>query len=165
MKRTSAYLVLIAALVAVDQLTKRLVARSVELYGSAAVVPGFFNITRVHNKGAIFGALSGAGGRGITHVLMAASLIALAFVVYYFIKTPASDWKVKTALSLILAGALGNLVDRIFRGFVIDFLDFYIGRWHWPFFNVADSCITVGALLLILFLVIRKPACSPSSSA
>ncbi len=86
-------------------------------------------------------------------------------MVYYFIKTPASDGKVKLALSLILAGALGNLVDRVGRGFVIDFLDFYVGRWHWPFFNVADSCITIGALLLILFFVIRRPACSPSSSA
>ncbi len=165
MKKNSLYLLLIAALVAVDQISKAVVTRSVDLYGSAAVIPGFFNLTRIHNAGAIFGAFSAAGSRGITIALTAASLIALAFVVYYFIKTPASDGKVKTALSLILAGALGNLVDRVARGYVVDFLDFYVGRWHWPFFNVADSCITIGALLLILFFVIRKPACSPSSSA
>ena len=165
MRANSAYLALIAVLIAADQLTKNLVVRSVELYGSAAVIPGFFNITRIHNKGAIFGAFSGARGGGILLVLSAASLSALGLVGYYFIKTPASDRKVKAALSLILAGALGNLVDRVVRGFVVDFLDFYVGRWHWPFFNVADSCITVGALLLILFFVIRKPACSPSSSA
>jgi signal peptidase II len=165
MKKNAAYLAFIAALVAVDQLTKNIVIRSVELYGSAAVIPGFFNITRIHNTGAIFGAFSGARGGGLRLVLAAASLIALGLVVYYFIKTPAADRKVKAALSLVLAGALGNLVDRVVRGFVVDFLDFYIGRWHWPFFNVADSCITVGALLLILFFIIRKPACSPSSSA
>jgi signal peptidase II len=165
MNRTSRYLALIAALVSLDQLSKSLVARSVELHGSVPVIPGFFNITRIHNSGAIFGAFSGPGGSGVIPFLTAASLIALGLVVYYFIKTPASDGKVKLALSLILAGALGNLVDRVARGFVVDFLDFYVGRWHWPFFNVADSCITIGALLLILFFVIRKPACSPSSSA
>jgi len=164
-RKNSAYLLFIAALIVVDQVTKHLVARSVELYGTITVIPGFFNITRIHNRGAIFGAFSGAGGRGVTIILTTASLIALALVVYYFIKTAASDRKVKAALSLILAGALGNLVDRVARGYGIDFLDFYVGRWHWPFFNVADSCITIGALLLILFFVIRKPACSPSSSA
>ncbi len=164
MKKNSAYLLLIAALVVADQVTKRLVAHWVELYGSVTVIPGFFNITHIHNTGAIFGAFSGAPGRGILTVLTAASLTALALVVYYFVKTPASDRRVKVALSLILAGALGNFIDRIFRGFVVDFLDFYVGRWHWPFFNVADSCITIGALLLIVFFVLRKPACSPSSS-
>jgi signal peptidase II len=164
-KKNSVYFLLIAALVGLDQLTKILVARSVDLYGSVTVIPGFFNITRIHNKGAIFGAFSAVGGSGILFLLTSASLIALALVVYYFIKTPAADRRVKTALALILAGALGNLVDRVVRGFVVDFLDFYVGRWHWPFFNVADSCITVGALLLLLFFVIRKPACSPSSSA
>jgi len=165
MTKNSPYLVLIAALVVVDQIAKRLIARLVELYSSHTVIPGFFNITRIHNKGAIFGAFSQTPNRLIFLVLTAASLFALGFVVYYFIKTPASDWKIKLALSLILAGALGNFVDRILRGYVIDFLDFYVGRRHWPFFNVADSCITVGALLLILFFVIRKPTCSQSSSA
>jgi signal peptidase II len=64
---------------------------------------------------------------------------------------------------MILAGALGNLADRLLRGYVIDFLDVYVKRWHWPFFNVADSCITIGALLLIAAFFRRKPACSPSS--
>lgn len=164
MKRNATYLALIAALVVVDQVTKRLVARWVGLNSSQTVIPGFFSITRIHNKGAIFGAFSQTPNRLVFLVLTAASLIALALVVYYFIKTPASDWKIKLALSLILAGALGNFVDRVFRGYVIDFLDFYVGRRHWPFFNVADSCITVGALLLIFFFIIRKPSCSPSSS-
>jgi signal peptidase II len=165
MKRSAGYLALVAALVVLDQLTKILVARSVELYGSVTVIPGFFNLTRIHNNGAIFGAFSGPAEGGIIPFLTAASLIALGLVAYYFVKTPASDARVKLALTLILAGALGNLVDRLVRGYVVDFLDFYVGRWHWPFFNVADSCITIGALLLIVFLVFRTPACSPSSSA
>jgi signal peptidase II len=84
--------------------------------------------------------------------------------VYYFVKTPAADRLMKVALSLVLAGALGNHLDRIFRGHVVDFLDFYIGRAHWPFFNVADSCITVGAgLLIFIFFFRRNPSCTPSS--
>ena len=159
------YPALIAALIGLDQLTKAAVVRSVDLYETVRVVPGFFNITRIHNNGAIFGAFSGPSGRGVIPWLTAASLAALALVVYYFIKTPAADGRIKLALSLILAGALGNLIDRVGRGYVVDFLDFYVGRWHWPFFNAADSCITIGALLLILFFVIRKPSCSQSSSA
>ena len=159
------YPALIAALIGLDQLTKAVVVRSVDLYETVRVVPGFFNITRIHNNGAIFGAFSGPSGRGVIPLLTAASLAALALVVYYFIKTPAADGRIKLALSLILAGALGNLIDRVGRGYVVDFLDFYVGRWHWPFFNAADSCITIGALLLILFFVIRKPSCSQSSSA
>lgn len=165
MKKTSAYLGLIAALVALDQVTKHLVTRRVELFSSLAIIPGFFNITRIHNRGAIFGAFSGAGSHRPLLLLTAASLAALAMVIVYFIKTPAADWKTKGALSLILAGALGNFIDRLTRGYVVDFLDFYVGRWHWPFFNVADSCITIGALSLVAFLIFRKPACSPSSSA
>jgi signal peptidase II len=165
MKKNSSYLALIAVLVIADQITKSLVVRWVGLYSSRAVIPGFFNITRIHNKGAIFGAFSQTSNHLVFLLLTAASLIALGLVVYYFIKTPASDWKIKLALSLILAGALGNFVDRVFRGSVVEFLDFYVNGWHWPFFNVADSCITVGAVLLITFFVFRKPSCSQSSSA
>jgi len=92
-------------------------------------------------------------------------MVALGLVIYYFIITPAAERGMKISLTLILAGALGNLIDRVFRGYVIDFLDFYAGKWHWPFFNGADSSITVGAALLLIFFVKRKPACSPSSSA
>ena len=165
MKKNVFFLALIAALVVLDQVTKRLVADSVRLYSSRVVIPGFFNITRVHNNGAIFGMFSEATSHALLVILTAASLVALALVIYYFIKTPAADWKIKLALSLILAGALGNFVDRLFRGYVVDFLDFYVKRWHWPFFNLADSSITVGAFLLVIFFVFRKPTCSRSSSA
>jgi signal peptidase II len=163
MKKYAPYALLMVGLVVLDQVTKNLIARAVELYESVPVIPGFFNITRIHNRGAIFGTFSQTNNRIVFVLLTAASLTALALVVYYFFKTPASDKLMKVSLTLILAGALGNQFDRLIRGHVIDFLDFYVGRAHWPFFNVADSCITIGALLMLVTLFRRKPACTPSS--
>ena len=157
------YFLLAGVLVVIDQVTKGIVAGKVALYQSIPVIPGFFNITRIHNKGAIFGTFSQTGNSLVFILLTAASLAALALVVYYFFKTPASDKLMKFALTLIMAGALGNQFDRLVRGHVVDFLDFYIGRAHWPFFNAADSCITVGACLMLVVLFRRKPECSPSS--
>lgn len=165
MKKNHFFYWLIVIMVLVDQVTKWIISHQVALYSSLKVIPGFFNITHIHNKGAILGAFSQINKPFVFLLLTAASLMALALVVYYFIKTPASEWGIKFALSLILAGALGNLLDRILRGYVIDFLDFYIKNKHWPFFNVADSCITIGAFLLLISFLIRKPACTPSSSA
>jgi len=163
MKKHAPYFLLILGLAVLDQLTKALVAAKISLYESVPVVPGFFNFTRIHNKGAIFGFFSNSDKLPVFILLTGASLCALGFVVYYFVKTPPAERLTKIALSMILAGALGNLSDRLFRGYVIDFLDVYVKRWHWPFFNVADSCITIGALLLITVFFRRKPACSPSS--
>lgn len=163
MRRNRFYFLFILTWVAVDQAVKAVVAGTVELYESVPVIPGFFNITRVHNRGAIFGAFSQTGNKAVFIVLTAASLLALVFVVFYFFKTPTSDRLMKISLSLILAGALGNLLDRFLRGHVIDFLDFYVKKWHWPFFNVADSCITVGAFLMLFIFFRRKPECTPSS--
>jgi len=163
MKKNAPYVLLMIGLVALDQATKHLVARTVDLYESVTVIPGFFNITRIHNKGAIFGTFSQTNNKLVFALLTAASLAALALVVYYFFKTPFGDKLMKVALTLIMAGALGNQFDRLIRGHVIDFLDFYIGKAHWPFFNAADSCITIGACLMLLILFRRKPECTPSS--
>jgi signal peptidase II len=163
MSKNTPYLLLAAALVVADQASKAIVARTVELYQSVPVIRGFFNITRIHNKGAIFGTFSQTSNTLVFALLTAASVAALAFVVYFFFKTPASDALMKVALTLIMAGALGNQFDRLVRGHVIDFLDFYVGRAHWPFFNVADSCITIGAGLMLVALFRSKPACTPSS--
>jgi signal peptidase II len=163
MKKNGPYLLLMLGLVALDQATKNLIARTVDLYESVPVIRGFFNITRIHNRGAIFGTFSQTNNRYVFILLTAASLAALAMVVYYFFKTPASDRLMKVSLTLIMAGALGNQFDRLVRGHVIDFLDLYVGKAHWPFFNAADSCITIGALLMLVILFRRKPACTPSS--
>lgn len=157
------YLLFALGLVVLDQVAKHLVARTVDLYESVTVVPGFFNITRIHNRGAIFGTFSRTNNDVVFALLTAASIAALAMVVWYFFKTPATDRLMKVSLTLIMAGALGNQFDRLVRGHVIDFLDFYIGTAHWPFFNAADSCISIGACLMLVTLFRRKPACTPSS--
>jgi signal peptidase II len=164
MRKNLPHLAFVLFLLFLDQVTKGIIAREIPLYGSRKVISGFFNLTHIRNKGAIFGFFSHPGSRLIFLALVAASLIALALVLYYFVKTPAAERGMKLALSLILAGALGNQIDRVARGYVIDFLDLYVGTRHWPFFNVADSCITIGAVLLLIMLLKRKPACSPSSS-
>lgn len=163
MRKNGPYYLLILGLVALDQASKNLVARAVELYESVAVIPGFFNITRIHNRGAIFGTFSRTDDKTVFVLLTAASIAALGLVVCSFFKTAASDRLMKVALALIMAGALGNQFDRLVRGHVIDFLDFYVGQTHWPFFNVADSCITIGACLMFFTLFRRRPACTPSS--
>ncbi len=164
MNRKRIYPVIILALLSIDQLTKALVARSILFQSSKSIIPGFFNLTHIRNRGAIFGFFSHSESRVLFIFLTLVSLVALGLVIYYFFKTPSSQIFMKISLSVILAGALGNLIDRIIRGYVIDFLDFYIKNWHWPSFNVADACITVGAFLLIFILVFkREKECIPSS--
>ncbi|MDD8019725.1 MAG: signal peptidase II [Acidobacteriota bacterium] len=150
------YFLFILFWLGVDQLTKYLVARSISLYQVVTVIPGFFNLTRVHNRGAIFGFL-GNSQHSLGRVLInLGAMFALGIVIYYFYKTPREMIFPRLSLSLIIGGALGNIIDRIFRGYVIDFLDFYAGHFHWPFFNLADSCITVGVILLIYNLFRSK---------
>lgn len=164
MKRKRIYPLIILALLSVDQLTKALIARNIMIQDSKSIIPGFFNLAHIRNRGAIFGFFSRAESSILFIFLTLVSLVALGLVIYYFFKTPSSETLMKVSLSLILAGALGNLTDRFFRGYVIDFLDFYIKNWHWPSFNVADACITIGAFLLIFILIFRRrKECTPSS--
>jgi len=156
MKGRFSYLLLVAFLLLVDQGTKEAVARSLPVGGSKVVVPGFLQVVHVHNRGAIFGFFSRTGSPVVTILMTLASLVALALVLVYFFRTTPSERFVQLSLSLILAGALGNLSDRLFRGYVIDFLDFSVKGWHWPSFNAADSCITVGALFLVGTMMFKR---------
>lgn len=156
--------VIIIGLLGIDQLTKALISQNIALHSSRSVIPGFFNLTHIRNSGAIFGFFSQSDNQILYIFLTLISLAALGLVIYYFFKTPGKDRLMKISLAVILAGALGNLVDRVFRGYVIDFLDFYVKGWHWPSFNVADASISVGAFFLIFILLFkRRPKCSPSS--
>ncbi len=164
MNRRLLYFFFILTILIADQLTKAIVAQKIALLDSKTIIPGFFNLTHIRNRGAIFGFFSQSESQLLYIILMLASLTALGLVVFYFFKTPASEIFMKISLSLILAGALGNLIDRIFRGYVVDFLDFYIKKLHWPSFNVADASITIGAILVIfIFFFERGSKCSPSS--
>lgn len=164
MNRQLSYFLFILVLVIADHLTKAIVSQKIALLTNIRVVPGFFNLTHIRNRGAIFGFFSRSGNQLIYIVLTLASLAALGLVIYYFFKIPTSERFMKISLSLILAGALGNLIDRIFRGYVVDFLDFYVKNWHWPSFNIADASITIGGFILIfIFLFKRRPKCSQYS--
>ncbi|RQH09878.1 signal peptidase II [Paraburkholderia dinghuensis] len=130
----------------VDQLTK-IAITSVFRYGEGRAVTSFFNLVLVYNRGAAFSFLATAGGW--QRWAFTALGIAAALVICYLLKRHAGQRMFCTALALILGGALGNVIDRLMYGHVIDFLDFHVGGWHWPAFNVADSAITIGAVLLV----------------
>jgi signal peptidase II len=156
MKSKSPYLALVFILVVLDQLAKILVAKNVPLLTQINIIPGFFNLTHIQNRGAIFGFFSQSGSQLVHVLLMLASLVALSLVLFYFFKTPTKESFMMISLSLILAGAIGNLIGRVFRGHVIDFMDFYVNQWHWPSFNIADSCITIGAFILIFIFFFKR---------
>ncbi len=142
------FLWLAAAVFILDQATKWLAVTYIGPRGIINVLP-FFDLVLVHNTGAAFGFLSQAGGwQNLFFVAVAIVISSVILVMAY--RLGAKDKLLAFALMLVLGGALGNLVDRLRLGYVIDFLDVYYGAWHWPAFNVADSAITVGALLLIL---------------
>ena len=143
-------LFLFLTLVILDQVTKALVINFFNLYESVTLLP-IVNLTFVVNYGFAFGLLNNPS---LNQILVSVIiLLIILYFLYLLIKT--QDRIFQFTLTLILAGALGNFIDRIFRGFVIDFIDIYIGEYHWPAFNIADSCITMGFIVLminILFL-------------
>jgi len=138
---------LAAAVVAADQVTKAIVLGRFAL-GERLEVTGFFNMVLVYNKGAAFSFLSDAAGWQ-TPALVVFALVAIGIVGTFIVRSPGRRM-LCSGLALILGGAIGNVIDRLRFGQVVDFLDFHALGWHWPAFNVADSAITVGAVLLIL---------------
>jgi signal peptidase II len=144
--KTVSWLLLSAFIVALDQATKFVVVRSLAA-NQAVEVTSFFNLVLIYNPGAAFSFLADGAGwqRGL---FMAIAVVASVWIVYLLRKYP-HQRLFALALALILAGAVGNLIDRIAVGAVIDFLDFHAFGYHWPAFNVADSAITCGAVLLV----------------
>ena len=137
-------IVLISSLVVLlDYFTKKQIVANVMHYDRIKVLP-FLNIVRVENKGAAFGLFLGLGN----NIFIAISIIAIAVIIIYLSRI--SKGLEVYALSLILGGAAGNLIDRVLIGKVIDFIDVFVGKWHWPAFNVADSALTVGIIFFII---------------
>ena len=151
-----------AAIVAADQLTKWLVLGYFENRYPRVELTGFFNLVLVFNKGAAFSLFAQAAGWQ-TPLLAAFALAAAVIVSVLIVRNPGRGL-LCLGLALILGGALGNLIDRVRFGHVVDFLDFHALGWHWPAFNVADSAISVGAVILILegFVHHEKRAGAPS---
>ena len=150
------HLPIVLTVLLLDRLTKFLVSRYIVLDDSISIIPGFFRLTHLENTGAAFSLFADSTSPFRTGLLIAVSVAAL-IIVGLLLWTRRYDFNSTTAaLSLIMGGAIGNLWDRLADGKVTDFLDFYIGTQHWPPFNVADSAIVVGALLLLIRTMRRE---------
>ena len=151
-----AYFWVMAVIVLADQATKIVVDRWMALHESLEVIDGFLRLTYVRNRGAAFGILSDAELPYQAALFSLLSLGALVAIGVYAWRLPAENRLPKMALALIMGGAVGNLIDRMRLGYVIDFVDAHIGPHHWPAFNVADSAISIGVVLLVLDML-RRP--------
>lgn len=163
MKRNIILFVLGAAVVvALDQITKSIITSRFLLHESRAVIDGFFNIVYVMNPGAAFGFLAGASETFRYIFFIGITFVAIFLIIFYLVKSKPGSILIVTSLTFIFAGAVGNVIDRIRYGAVVDFLDFYIGNLHWPAFNVADSAITVGAILMLWEMIINRKKGNPA---
>lgn len=149
------WLWLAAVVILLDQATKLAVIDQLTAYVDVIPLTGFFNLVHVHNTGAAFSLFADQPGWQRWFFLAIAGIATV--VILHLLRKTEGRPLFASALALILGGAIGNVIDRLLYGHVIDFLDFYLGSWHWPAFNVADSAITVGAALLI-WDSLRKPA-------
>jgi signal peptidase II len=148
---------LIALLVVLlDRVTKWMISRDIPLHDGKQVIPGFFRITHVENRGAAFGLFADSPTQWKIGMLVLFSIVALVVVSTLLWRNSHSMSTTGIGLALILGGALGNLWDRLLNGRVVDFLLFYVGQYQWPAFNVADSAIVVGAGLLVIEILFTK---------
>ncbi len=151
-RRMLPWVALAAAIVLIDQLTKIAIERAFD-YGDVHPVTGFFNLVLTYNKGAAFSFLASASGWQ-KHFLTVIGIGASLFILYLLARH-GSQKLFSLALAMILGGAIGNVIDRLAYGHVVDFLDFHVGGWHWPAFNMADSAIVGGAILLVVDELLR----------
>ena len=148
--RDRAWVLLIAlAVLVADQVTKLMVVASIDEYASIPIIDGFLTLTHVRNSGAAFGLFAGAPAGPVRVGLIIVSVLAVVLI-WAYAREGWHERRIVAAFGLILGGALGNLIDRLRLGEVVDFIDVYWGQYHWPSFNVADSAITVGALTLFI---------------
>lgn len=153
---------LMAALVVVDQVTKAIVVREIPLHGAFTVIPGLLDFTHVRNSGAAFGFLNGVDFPYKWLVVTVAAVVALAAIAVYAGRFAGETLLARSGLAMVLAGAMGNLIDRARLGYVVDFVDVHYAGWHFWAFNVADTAITLGAAALILD-IIRAPRHVPEA--
>ena len=158
--------VISSSLIVIDQYTKFMVTLHIPLSYSINVVEGFFNLTHVRNSGVAFGIFSEQNSELKPYLLIFVSIIAIIAILVIFHQTGKDKRMVQGALVLVFSGAIGNLIDRVLHKEVSDFIDIFFNNRHWPAFNVADACITIGVMLLAAdLLVSSKPFNSPDSTA
>ncbi|HMB31356.1 MAG TPA: signal peptidase II [Desulfohalobiaceae bacterium] len=148
--RQKGVLILAFLVLVLDQVSKFLIQMNIPLWGKVSIIPDFFNLVHVLNRGAAFGFLNNSGSQWQILFFVGMSIIAVAFIIYLLLTTSRNNAFLSYGLAAVLGGALGNLVDRLRIGMVVDFLDLYVNQWHWPAFNLADAAITCGALSLIV---------------
>ena len=155
LRKSTLFIGLSAVVVILDLISKWLITSRLALHQSVEVIPDFFNIIHIRNTGAAFGILSNTALPYRTFFFVIITVIAMALILLFLrnLKSEQTGWVV--GLGLVFGGAWGNLIDRIRLGAVIDFIDIYVNRFHWPAFNVADSAVSIGALYLLL-QIIRK---------
>src|SRR5271170_4920595 len=151
-----AHFLLALFVVLLDRWTKRLVAARIAMYSHIQVIPGFFRLTHTENTGAAFSLFADSPSHWKTALLIGFSVLAMVIVTMLLWKQTRALTMTGVALSLILGGAVGNLWDRVASGRVVDFLLFYVKRYEWPVFNLADSAIVMGAGLLVLEILFHK---------
>ncbi len=150
-------LVIIAGIVVfLDQITKIAIIKMITQYHSISVIPGLFNLTHVYNPGGAFGFAANQSATVRIILFLVVSTFALGFILYFYVNTPETHPMLAAGFSLIFGGAIGNLVDRIRLGAVVDFLDIHIKGMHWPAFNVADSAISIGMVIFIFHILFKK---------
>ena len=140
-------------LIILDQYTKMWVNTHIPKHRFIMVIDNFFAITHIRNPGVAFGLGADWSAEYKTYLFIGFSIIAIIAILVFFHQTPPENKMVRVGLILIFSGAIGNLIDRILYQEVIDFLDFFVGSYHWPAFNIADSCITIGVLLMFMDLI------------
>ncbi len=155
-KKNVLFLAIAVLVILLDQLTKGWIITTMRLHEAFPVIDGFFNIIYVRNPGAAFGFLAGASSVFRSVFFLAVTLAAILLILHYLRQTKVEEISLQLSLALILAGAVGNLIDRVRFGEVVDFLDVYVGTYHWPAFNVADAAITTGAALLLILLLGKR---------
>jgi signal peptidase II len=144
------------AVIVLDQITKAAIVAKFFIHESYTIVDGFFNLVYVMNPGAAFGFLAKASATFRHFFFTGITIAVILLIIYYVVKSKPQNMLMVISLTLIFAGAVGNLIDRIRFGAVVDFLDVYIGTAHWPAFNVADSAISVGAVLMIWEMIMNR---------
>ena len=149
-----------ALIITADQISKSLVKSTMTLYDVIPVIPGFFQLNYITNKGMAFGINLPVGISFFSGI----SLIITCFLVWILWCERKNNLLMRISLALILGGAIGNLIDRILFGEVIDFFDFMIGDFHWYIFNIADSAVTVGIILMLFYSFLFKPKVQPTHS-
>jgi signal peptidase II len=140
-------------IIILDQVSKIIISGSIRFYDSIPVIDGFFNLVHVRNRGMAFGLMNRPDTGISQYFLIAVTIIAVLLIIIWAFKLKHGERGLLFGLSLILGGAVGNLIDRIRLKEVIDFLDVYMGSYHWPAFNVADSAITVGAIWIASYII------------